>query len=310
LVEDEVDQEIVAKGHFPSPKLDEDIQQYFQQDKVFQSCLSSPVNDVVVQIISGLDMDEGSKTTSMETSRSKQTNYIEFKERNKTVYATFQSEIQKDNEEAIVLLDSIENHGFENASMGNLDCEIVHDVRFLQEYYEQELIPLHSFEIQNDSPRANFQKVNKTKSELFDEQEDIHDAHNMVVILEYVKECMNVFVDMHGKVDKPIAAISFENDLKTEEIEQEQETLMKEACLYVFSHQEEMIFHGFQDPVAILLHSLVKEEFVSFISSDFGFNFCFQLPSFTFFFLLKKDVSREKSGNQLFDWLHWHFSIT
>ena len=32
LVEDEVDQEIVAKSHFPSPKLDEDI----QQDKVFK----------------------------------------------------------------------------------------------------------------------------------------------------------------------------------------------------------------------------------------------------------------------------------
>ena len=43
----------------------------------------------------------------------------------------------------MVLFDSFENHGFENASMGTLDCEIVHDVRFLQEYYEQELILLH-----------------------------------------------------------------------------------------------------------------------------------------------------------------------
>jgi hypothetical protein len=40
------------------------------------------------------------------------------------VYATFQSEIQKYNKEAVVF----ENHGFENASMGNLDCEIVHVV--------------------------------------------------------------------------------------------------------------------------------------------------------------------------------------
>jgi hypothetical protein len=312
LVEDEVDQEIVAKSHFPSPELDEDIQQDFQQDKVFQSCLSSPVNDVVVQILSGLDMDEDSETASMETSSSEQTNDIEFQESNKTVYATFQSEIQKDNEEAVVLFDSFENHGFENASMGTLDCEIVHDVSFshLQEYYEQELISIHSFESQNDSPQANFQKVNKTKSELFDEQEDSLDAHNMVVIFEDVQECMNVFVDMHGRVDKPIASISFENVLRTEEIEQEQQTLMKEACLSVFVHQEEMIFHGFQDPVAILLQSSVKEEFVSFISSDFGFNFCFQLPSFTFVCLLKKNVSRGKSGSQLLDWLHWHFSIT
>jgi hypothetical protein len=29
LVEDEVDQEIVVKSHFPSPELDEDIQQDF-----------------------------------------------------------------------------------------------------------------------------------------------------------------------------------------------------------------------------------------------------------------------------------------
>jgi hypothetical protein len=60
---------------------------------VFQSCLSSLANDVVVQILSGLDMDEGSKTASMETSSSEQTNDIEFQESNKTVYATFKSEI-------------------------------------------------------------------------------------------------------------------------------------------------------------------------------------------------------------------------
>jgi hypothetical protein len=46
------------------------------------------------------------------------------------VYATFQSEIQKDNEETVVLFDSFENHSFENASMGTLDYEIVHDVSF------------------------------------------------------------------------------------------------------------------------------------------------------------------------------------
>jgi hypothetical protein len=64
------DQGIVVKSHFPSPELDEDIQQDSQQDKVFQICLSSPVNDVVVQILSGLDMDEDSETTSVETSNS------------------------------------------------------------------------------------------------------------------------------------------------------------------------------------------------------------------------------------------------
>ena len=132
----------------------------------------------------------------------------------------------------------------------------------------------------------------------------------MTVIFEDVQVCMHFFVDMHGRVEKPIVAISFDNVLRTEEIEQKQQTLMKEACLSVFVHQEEMIFHGFKDTVSILLQSSMKEEFVSFISSNFGFNFCFQLPSFTFVFLLEKYVSGEKSGSQLLDWLHWHFSIT
>jgi hypothetical protein len=96
--------------------------------------------------------------------------------------------------------------------MGTLDYEIVHDVRFshLQGDYEHKRISIHSFESQNDSPQANFQKFNKIKSELFDEKEDSLDAHNMAVIFEDVQECMNVFVDMHGRVDKPIANISFE----------------------------------------------------------------------------------------------------
>jgi hypothetical protein len=195
--------------------------------------------------------------------------------------------------------------------MGTLDCEIVHDVIFsnLQEDYEKELIFINSFESQNDSPQTNFQKFNETKSELFDEQEDSLYARNMDVTFEDVQECMNVFVDTHGRVEKPIVVISFENILRTEEIEQEQQTLMKEACLSVFSHQEEMIFHSFQDSVAILLQSSMKE-FVSFISSSFGFKFCFQLPLFTFVYLIKKHVRGEKSGSQLLDWLHWNFSIT
>jgi hypothetical protein len=310
--ENEADQEIVVKGYFPPSENNISMQQDFQQGKVFQSCLSSPENDVVVQFLSGLDMDEDSKIASMETSSCEQTNYIEFQQRNKTTYAIFQSEIHKDNEEVVVLFDSFENHGFENASMGTLDCEIVHDVIFshLQEYYEQKLISIHSFENQNENTQANFQKINKTKSKPFDEQKDNPNAHSMDVMFKDVQGCMNVFVDMHGILDKPIGGISFVSVPKTEEIEQEQQTLMKEACLSVFAHQEEMIFNDFQDPVAILLQSSMKEDFFPFISSGFGFNFCFQLPSFTFDCLLKKDVSGEKSGSQLLDWLHWHFSIT
>jgi hypothetical protein len=74
------------------------------------------------------------------------------------MYATFQSEIQKDKEEATVLFDSLENHGFEKASMRNLEGEIVHDAIFphWQGDYELELIPIHSFGGQKDSLQIDF----------------------------------------------------------------------------------------------------------------------------------------------------------
>jgi hypothetical protein len=55
---------------------------------------------------------------------------------------------------------------------------------------------------------------------LFDEQEDSLGAYYMAFIFEYVQEYMNIFVDMHRQEDKPIIAISFEDVLRTKEIEQ------------------------------------------------------------------------------------------
>jgi len=75
---EKVDQRFIVKSHFPCPELDEDIQQDPQENKVFRSCLSSPVNDVVVRIPMGLDMDEGAGNASMEISSSEKTNDIEF----------------------------------------------------------------------------------------------------------------------------------------------------------------------------------------------------------------------------------------
>jgi hypothetical protein len=72
----------------------------------------------------------------------------------------------------------------------------------------------------------------------------------MVFIFEDVQEGINVFVEMHGGVEKPIVAISFENFLRTEEIERGQQTLMEETCLYVLFRQEETYFHGCHDLVA------------------------------------------------------------
>ena len=70
-IKEEDDQEIVVKGHFLSPKANAYVQQYSQQDKVFQGCLSSLENDVVILFINGLDMDEDFETSPMETPSSK-----------------------------------------------------------------------------------------------------------------------------------------------------------------------------------------------------------------------------------------------
>ena len=51
------------------------------------------MNDVVVQILSGLDMDDDFETASMENSSSEQRNDREFQESNKTVHVTVQSEM-------------------------------------------------------------------------------------------------------------------------------------------------------------------------------------------------------------------------
>ena len=76
-IKEEVDQEIVVKGHFPSPETNVDVQQCSQQDKVFQGCLSSLENDVVILFLSGLDMDEDFETSSMETPSSEKTLFKE-----------------------------------------------------------------------------------------------------------------------------------------------------------------------------------------------------------------------------------------
>jgi hypothetical protein len=186
--ENEADQKIVIKGHFPSPELNKDLHQYFQQDKVFQSCLSSPMNEVIVKFLSGLDMDEDFETAFIEISNSEQKSDIEFQESNKTMHVTFQSEIQKDDEEAVVLFDSFENHGFENASMGTLECETVHVVSFphLQEYYEQELTPFHSLVSQSNSPQTNFQKVNKVEP-------NYKRMVLMHIICRHIRICSNMY---------------------------------------------------------------------------------------------------------------------
>jgi hypothetical protein len=67
---------------------------------------------------------------------------------------------------------------------------------------------------------------------------------------------MNVVVDMHGKVDKPIVSISFENALRTEEIKQEQQTLAKEVCPFVLTPKKEVVPHVSHDPMACYMENI------------------------------------------------------
>jgi hypothetical protein len=70
---------------------------------------------------------------------------------------------------------------------------------------------------------------------------------------------MNTFVEMHGKVDKPIAAIASENTLRIEEVEQEQQTLVKEACPSVLTPKKEMFPHVFHDPMACYMENIYNQ---------------------------------------------------
>jgi hypothetical protein len=65
--------------------------------------------------------------------------------------------------------------------------------------HEKEVISIYSLEIQSGCPQTNFQKLNETTSELFDEQEDKLGAYYMAVIFEDVQEYMNIFYYIHGQ---------------------------------------------------------------------------------------------------------------
>jgi hypothetical protein len=49
--------------------------------------------------------------------------------------------------------------------------------------------------------------------------------------------------------------ISFENTLGIKEVEQEQQTLVKQACPSILVHQKEMFSHGFHDPMTCYMEN-------------------------------------------------------
>ena len=82
----------------------------------------------------------------------------------------------------------------------------------------------------------------------------------MAVIFEDVRECMNVFVDMYGRIDTPIVVISFKNIPKIEEMKQEQKTLVKEACFSVLAPRRETFFHVFHDSMACYMEKIYNQD--------------------------------------------------
>jgi hypothetical protein len=72
-IKEEADQEILIEGLFLSPRTNADVQQYYQQDKVFQGFLSSPENDVVILFLNNLDVDEDFEISPMETLNDEET---------------------------------------------------------------------------------------------------------------------------------------------------------------------------------------------------------------------------------------------
>jgi hypothetical protein len=83
------------------------------------------------------------------------------------------------------------------------------------------------------------------------------------------KDVQDISIEMHGKVDEPSAAISFENTLRTEGVEPEQKTLVRGTCFYVLTFKKEMCPHVFHDPMAYYLEDLCNQNLQSVVGDEF-----------------------------------------
>jgi hypothetical protein len=125
---------------------------------------------------------------------------------------------------------------------------------------------------------------------LFDEKEDSLDTHNMVAIFEDVQECMDVFVD------KPIANIPFEKNLRIKEIKREQKTLVREACSSVLTPKKEMFPHVFHDPMACYMENIHNQNLQMMPLLSFILGGCYFHPSQQIYQLL--DENRQGGSHE------------
>ena len=69
---------------------------------------------------------------------------------------------------------------------------------------------------------------------------------------------MDIFVDLHGRVDKSVVYFLFDDVLGIEDIKQKKPSVMNEFIAHGFTYQEEVIFHDYQDHLVSLSQSSMK----------------------------------------------------
>jgi len=195
-----------------------------------------------------------------------------------------------------------QDQGIENTCMKILNSEVTCSESCLprQELFSIEdhndVVPV-SVQTQDDIPQA---KLPKVLSDLFDKQKSSFDTHNMDVMFEDVQGCMDGFVDLHERENKSIVAFLFDDVLGIKDIGQQKPSIMNEFSPKGFTHQEEVIFHDYQDCLVSLFQSSVEVEFSSFISSGDGFSVYYEFP-------IDGPLENSQAAlvlDQLFDWLY------
>ena len=153
---------------------------------------------------------------------------------------------------------------------------------------------------------------------------------NVIFEFQEQSEFFPLMTDECDKKNDNLVAMSYEDDFELENIEQEQPAMVEEgkivedhANVFPMAHKEEKIqidfcpdlptdhqdmffAHDFRDPLYNLLQSLDQ---LGCLVLDHGFQLQLYVK-FPIFKLFVDSVSRGKSGIQLLDWLHWHFSFT
>jgi hypothetical protein len=301
---EKVGKSIVVQSHLPSSEIDEDIQLDFQQNKVFQSCLSPPVNDVVVQILSGLDVYEGSETPSMETLRNEQTNDIEFQGGNKTVYVMIQSEMQKDHKEAVVLLDSFEDYGSKTEeeekrkpTLVKMACPsvLVHRKEiFSHMFHDPVACYMESFNNQN----LQLMMGCKLRDEDDGQSTSVLDMDFFLPGVSFQPTLSSDSEDCYFQQSQQIfQPLGGNQQVKSHERKNAVEKVKHDCCFV----------HVLKDPFAVLLETVNSPNIFEILRFEFIYNFSNGLSVNR---LWSKHVQSKQAVDKMLAWLHWHYDFT